>query len=283
MSLTKRVTTAGLRKMKKEGTPIAMITAYDYPSARFAEEAGTDMILVGDSLANVVLGYDSTLQVTLDDMIYHTKAVTRAVSKSFVVTDMPFMTYHGNIETTLNNAARIMREGLAKGVKMEGGAEIAGSMEACVKAGVPVMGHLGFTPQSVHQLGGFFVQGRTPKKANKLLEDARILEQAGAFAIVLELVPEPLARIIAEQISVPIIGIGAGNGCDGQVLVFHDLLQYGAPNDKKFVKAYANVGEQIRSAVSDYVAEVKNRQFPEAKHSFTMDSELVAHLYGNDK
>lgn len=281
MELTKPVSTAGLKKMKREEMPIAMITAYDYPSAKLAEQAGVDIILVGDSLGNVVLGYDSTLPVTLDDMIYHTKAVTRAVTRSFVVTDMPFLTYHGSIDHILKNAGRIMQEGLAKAIKLEGGAEIVPAVEACVRAGIPVMGHLGFTPQSVHQLGGYFVQGKTAKKAHKLTEDAQRLEQAGAFSIVLELVPEELADVVTKQVSVPTIGIGAGRACNGQVLVFHDLLQYGEPNEKKFVKTYANIGEQMKNGISEYVKEVKNRNFPEEKHVFTVEVEVLQHVYGS--
>ncbi|MEB3101298.1 3-methyl-2-oxobutanoate hydroxymethyltransferase [Ferviditalea candida] len=278
--MEKPMSVTRMRRMKSEGTPIAVVTAYDYPSAGLAEEAGADVILVGDSLGNVVLGYDSTVPVTLDDMIHHTKAVTRAVSKSFVVTDMPFLTYHGSTDQTLRNAGRIMQEGLAKAVKMEGGEDILASAEACVKAGIPVMGHLGFTPQSVHQLGGYFIQGKTADQALKMLEDAKRLEQTGIFAIVLELVPEELARLISEQISIPTIGIGAGAGCDGQVLVFHDLLQYGPSFPKKFVKAYANIGDQIRNGLAQYVNEVKKRQFPGPAHSFPMEQEAVHELYG---
>jgi 3-methyl-2-oxobutanoate hydroxymethyltransferase len=182
-----------LRRMKQESTPISMITAYDYPSAKLAEEAGIDAILVGDSLGNVVLGYESTVPVTLDDMIYHTRAVTRAVTIPFVITDMPFMTYHGSLDETIRNVARVMREGLCKAVKMEGGEEICAAVKACVQSGVPVMGHIGLTPQSIHQIGGYLIQGKNSKQAQKLVDDAKALEQAGAFAIVLELVTEELA------------------------------------------------------------------------------------------
>lgn len=258
----KPVTTAELRKMKKEGRKIAMITAYDYPSAMLAEQAGADVILVGDSLGMAVLGYDSTIPVTLSDMVHHTKAVTRAVKHSFVVTDMPFLTYHGQVEHTLSNAGKLMQEGLAKAVKMEGGAEIADAVEACVKAGIPVMGHVGLTPQSVHQLGGYKVQGKRPEQAKKLLDDAKRLEQAGVFAIVLELVPEEVAAQITEAVSVPTIGIGAGRHCDGQVLVFHDMLQYAGPNTKKMVKTYADLHQHITRGIADYVREVKSGAFP---------------------
>ena len=280
METIKPVSTTTLRKMKRDKMPIAVITAYDYPSAKHADEAGVDVILVGDSLGNVVLGYDSTLPVTLDDMVYHARAVTRAVQRSFVVVDMPFMTYHGSIDVTLRNAARIMQEGLSKSIKMEGGADIVPAVEACVKAGIPVMGHLGLTPQSIHQLGGYYIQGKTGDKANKLIDDALRLEEAGAFAIVLELMPESLAARITEQLSVPTIGIGAGRGCDGQVLVFHDVLNYGDPAAKKFVKPFANIGKQIRDGITDYVQEVKSRQFPGENHIFELEERSVQQLYG---
>lgn len=281
MSSRKPVTTSTLKKMKKEGNPITMVTAYDYPSAQLAEEAGVDAILVGDSLGNVVLGYEATLPVTLEDMIYHSRAVTRAVSVPFVVTDMPFMTYHGSVDETLKNVARIMREGRCKAVKMEGGAEIASTVEACVQAGVPVMGHVGLTPQSIYQIGGYKVHGKTSEQAKKLLDDVKALEQAGAFAVVLELVTDELAAHISQQLSIPTIGIGAGPGCDGQVLVFHDLLQYGSSIvPKKFVKSYANLGEVIRQGISDYVREVKERKFPDDAHAFKGENEVASYLYG---
>ncbi len=276
----KEVSTASLRAMKERGEPIAVITAYDFPSAKLAEEAGADVLLVGDSLGMVVLGYDSTIPVTLEDMLHHTKAVTRAARRCFVVTDMPFATYHGSVDVTLNHAARLMREGLAKAVKMEGGREIVDSVAVCVKAGIPVMGHIGLTPQAVYQLGGYKIQGRLPEQARKLLDDALALEAAGVFAIVLELVPEPLAKLISEKLTVPTIGIGAGRYCDGQVLVYHDLLQYGSPLAPKFAKSYAAVGAVIKLAVSQYVEEVKTRRFPEETHSFSMDETVIEKLYG---
>jgi 3-methyl-2-oxobutanoate hydroxymethyltransferase len=276
----KKMSTTKMRKMKADGVPISMITAYDYPSARLAEEAGIDVILVGDSLGNVVLGYESTLPVTLEDMIYHTKAVTRAVRNPLVVADMPFMTYHGTIDSTLTQVGRLMREGLCQAVKMEGGTEIARSVDAIVKAGVPVMGHIGLTPQSVFQIGGYKVQGKTSAQAQKLIDDALALEEAGAFAVVLELVTDELADLITKQLSIPTIGIGAGKHCDGQVLVYHDLLQYSADSvPKKFVKTYANVGDHIREGIAQYVKEVKARSFPAEEHSFHTDLELGS-LYG---
>lgn len=275
------MSTIRMKKMKADGVPISVITAYDYPSAKLAEEAGVDVILVGDSLGNVVQGQQSTLPVTLDEMIYHTKMVTRAVTAPFVVGDMPFMTYHGSSDQTLHNIGRLMREGLCKAVKMEGGAEIAHTVEASVQAGVPVMGHIGLTPQSVYQIGGYRVQGKTNEQARKLLDDAKALEQAGAFAIVLELTTDELSEQITKQLSIPTIGIGAGPHCDGQVLVFHDLLQYASPVfPKKFVKAYANIGDAIRTGIAAYVKDVKTRSFPTQEHAFHADLDMSGPLYG---
>ncbi|MDB4867012.1 MAG: panB [Cohnella sp.] len=278
-----------IKAMKAAGKPIAMLTAYDYPSAMLAEEAGVDMILIGDSLGNVVLGYETTLPVTLDDMIYHTRAVVRGAPGTMIVTDMPFATYRLGPEETLRNAARIMREGGAHAVKMEGGADLAEEIRRLTSAGIPVIGHLGLTPQSVHQIGGYKVQGKDRWEAERLLEDAKALEQAGVFAIVLELVTEPLAAAVTKSVRVPTIGIGAGQSCDGQVLVYHDLIRYGSGiRDKRFVKTYANVGETIRTAISEYVNDVKTRSFPEDKHGFPLDDELTkasassSRLYGGE-
>lgn len=280
MEARRPVTTAKLKKMKEDRVPISVITAYDYPSAMLAEQAGIDAILVGDSLGNVVLGYDSTIPVTLEDMIYHTKAVTRAAKTSFVIADMPFMTYHGSVDETLRNAARLMQEGLAKALKLEGGTEIVPAVRALTKAGIPVMAHIGLTPQSIHQIGGYKVQGKNSAQAEKLVEDAKALEQAGAFAIVLELVTDELAAHVTQTLSIPTIGIGAGASCDGQVLVFHDVLGYAAElHPKRFVKTYAHIGEAIRSGIRQYVDEVKNRSFPAPEHAFHMEGE-VAGLYG---
>lgn len=283
MQQTKRtITTSKLRKMKQDGEPITMMTAYDYPSAYLAEEAGIDMILVGDSLGNVVLGYETTLPVTIDDMIYHTKAVMRAVKHTFVVTDMPFLTYHGSIDNTLRYAGRIMQEGGAKAVKMEGGEEIVPAVEALTRAGVPVMGHIGLTPQSIYQIGGYKVQGKTNEQAQKLLQEAKALEAAGVFAIVLELATDDVASWIAKEISVPIIGIGAGASCDGQVLVFHDVFQYGpASTPKRFVKTYGDVGQVVKQGIAQYIKEVKDRSFPAPEHGFHMTDEAPRNLYGS--
>ncbi|KOR88813.1 3-methyl-2-oxobutanoate hydroxymethyltransferase [Paenibacillus solani] len=276
-----------LKNMKKKGVPITMLTAYDYPSAKLAEEADIDMILVGDSLGNVVLGYDSTIPVTLDDMVYHTRAVARGAEDTFIVADMPFMTYHGNIDESLRGVRRLMQEGHAHAVKMEGGAEIADTVKRIVQSGVPVLGHIGLTPQSVNQIGGYRIQGKDAQDAQRLMNDAKALEAAGAFAIVLELVTEEAAADISKELSIPTIGIGAGRYCDGQVLVYHDLLKYASPyRDKRFVKTYADVGSIIRDGIAQYVKEVKERSFPAEEHVFKAEykaeiSETT--LYGGKK
>ncbi|MFC3801354.1 3-methyl-2-oxobutanoate hydroxymethyltransferase [Cohnella sp. GCM10012308] len=285
--MSQPLTPPKMKSMKAQGSPIAMVTAYDYPSARLAEEAGVDVLLVGDSLGNVVLGYETTVPVTLEDMIYHTRAVVRGAPRTMIVTDMPFATYRGSKEQTLRNAARLMQEGGAHAVKLEGGAELADEVALLVSAGIPVIGHLGLTPQSVLQIGGYKVQGRDEAEAARLLADAKALEQAGAAAVVLELVVEPAAAAVSRALSIPTIGIGAGRGCDGQVLVYHDLIRYGSGiRDKRFVKPYADVGETIRSAVSQYVNEVKTGRFPEESHSFQMQAQPqekpTTKLYGGD-
>lgn len=280
MAESSMVTTASLKEMKQQGKRIVMLTAYDYPAAKLAEEAGVDMILVGDSLGMVVLGYESTLPVTLDDMVHHTKAVTRAAKRAFVVADLPFLTYHGTIEDALRNAGRLMQEGLAKAVKIEGGAELAPLIRRCTQAGIPIVAHIGLTPQSVHQLGGYKVQGKTPEAAQKLLDDALALEEAGAFALVMECVPKQLAALISKKLSIPTIGIGAGAGCDGQVLVYHDILSYGSDRVPKFVKKYADAGSLIREAIAQYAEEVRSGAFPAEEHTFTIKEETIEKLYG---
>ncbi|MBD3918831.1 3-methyl-2-oxobutanoate hydroxymethyltransferase [Paenibacillus sp. PR3] len=278
------LTITKMKKMKQDRNPITVLTAYDYPSSKLAEEAGIDVILVGDSLGNAVLGYDTTIPVTLDDMVYHTRSVRRGALNTFVVADMPFMTYRIGREATLRNAARLLQEGLANAVKMEGGEDIADEVQALVHAGVPVMGHLGLTPQSINQIGGYKIQGKLEQEAEQLLRDAKALEAAGAFAIVLELVTEPIAEAISKELSIPTIGIGAGRGCDGQVLVFHDILQYSSPyREKRFVKTYADIGTTIRSAIGAYVSDVKTGAFPEEKHTFQLEPGTVVlpHLYGS--
>lgn len=277
-----------MKNMKKKGVPITMLTAYDYPSAKLAEEADIDMILVGDSLGNVVLGYNSTIPVTLDDMVYHTRAVARGAEETFIVADMPFMTYHGDIDESLRGVRRLMQEGHAHAVKMEGGEEIAGTVKRIVQSGVPVLGHIGLTPQSVNQIGGYRIQGKDAQDAQRLMNDAKALEAAGAFAIVLELVTEEAAAEISKALSIPTIGIGAGRYCDGQVLVFHDILKYASPyRDKRFVKTYADVGSIIREGITQYVKEVKDRSFPAEEHVFKAEnhtgSETTTTLYGSQK
>ncbi|MEK4492051.1 3-methyl-2-oxobutanoate hydroxymethyltransferase [Paenibacillus sp. FSL L8-0493] len=270
-----------MKKMKAEGVPLSMLTAYDYPSAVLAEEAGIDLILVGDSLGNVVLGYNTTLPVTIEDMVYHTRSVTRGAQSTFIVADMPFMTYHGSIDETLRGVRRLMQEGRAHAVKMEGGLEICETVATVVAAGVPVLGHIGLTPQSVNMIGGYRIQGKDAKDAQRLMDEAKALEAAGAFAIVLELVTEEVAQAISEALSIPTIGIGAGRYCDGQVLVFHDLLRYASPyREKRFVKTYAEVGNVIREGISQYVKEVKERSFPDEGHVFNADETVLESLYG---
>ncbi|KAF6631658.1 3-methyl-2-oxobutanoate hydroxymethyltransferase [Paenibacillus sp. EKM208P] len=284
MATSKALNILQLKNMKQEGSPISMITAYDYPSACLAEEAGIDIILVGDSVGNVLSNYNSTLPVTMDDMVYHTRSVVRGAEHTFIVADMPFMTYHGSSEEALTNVRRLMQEGHAHAVKLEGGMEICDTVKRIVQSGIPLLGHIGLTPQSVHQIGGYFIQGKNSQAAERLLNDARALEQAGAFAIVLELVTEEVAKSITQEISIPVIGIGAGRYCDGQVLVYHDMLQYSAPyREKKFVKTYSDIGGLIRNSIGQYVADVKNRSFPGEEHVFKADENVVEGLYGNAK
>jgi len=273
-----RVTIGQLKEMKQKGEKIPMLTAYDYSTARFLDDTGIPIILVGDSLGMVVLGYESTIPVTMEDMLHHVKAVVRGTKRALIVGDMPLMTYHTSVSDALRNAARFIQEGGCQAIKLEGGEHMAETVRRIVECGIPVQGHIGLTPQSVHQLGGFKVVGRTPEAAVRLLNDARALEQAGAFSIVLETVPAPLARLITQKVSVPIIGIGAGPYCDGQVQVVHDLLGLYADFVPKHAKQYARLGEAIKAAVSDYIGEVKSGAFPTEKHSSTMDESILADL-----
>lgn len=267
-------------KMKENNEPITMLTAYDFPSAKQAELAGIDMILVGDSLGMVVLGYDSTIPVTVNDMIYHTKAVKRGAKDTFVVTDMPFMSYHLSKDETMKNAARIMQEGGADAVKIEGADGVTPVIEALTNGGIPVISHLGLTPQSVNVLGGYKVQGKNAEAARKLIEDAKKCQEAGAIALVLECVPQQLAEEITKIVTIPTIGIGAGSQTDGQVLVYHDLVGYGSGFVPKFVKQYGSISDTVQTSISQYIADVKNRSFPEEKHSFNMKEEVLLRLYG---
>ncbi|TDQ41502.1 3-methyl-2-oxobutanoate hydroxymethyltransferase [Aureibacillus halotolerans] len=260
-----------MQKKKTNAEPIVMLTAYDYPSARLAEEAGVDIILVGDSLGMVVLGYESTVPVTVDDMIHHAKAVKRGAPETLIVVDMPFMSYHGSHEETNRHARQIMQQTGAHAVKLEGGAEISTTVRALVSAGVPVVGHLGLTPQSVGVLGGYRVQGKTAVEAKTLLEDAHALEDAGACAVVVECVPAEVAEVLAKDLEVPVIGIGAGKATDGQVLVYHDVLSYSPHSAPSFVKSYDNSYERMGDALQVYVNETRSRQFPE--HTFSMPEE----------
>lgn len=278
----KQITTAAIKQMKQNGEPVTMVTAYDYAMAKNVCEAGIEMILVGDSLGNVVLGYNSTVPVTMDEMIHHTKAVMRAAqgSGTMVVGDMPFMSYQASVVDGMYNAARFLKETGCAAVKLEGGAEVCGLVQKLTQAGIPVVGHIGLTPQSVNQLGGFKVQGKSAEAAQKLLEDARALEQAGAFAIVLECVPEALAAKVTESLkTAATIGIGAGKYCDGQVLVCNDLLGYTDGFCPKFVKRYADLHSEMAAAFKAYAADVKARSFPAAEHTFKIDDEVLEKLY----
>lgn len=272
--------TTDFLKMKEKNEKIVMLTAYDYPSAKLAEQEGVDMILVGDSLGMVVLGYDSTVPVTMDDMVHHAKAVKRGAPNTFIVVDMPFMSYHLSARDTLANGARLMQETGAHAVKLEGGDGVFESIKALTTAGVPVVAHLGLTPQSVGVLGGYKVQGKDAKAAQKLIEDALMCEEAGAFALVLECVPKQLAKEIQQRLTIPTIGIGAGVDCDGQVLVFHDVINFGVSRVPKFVKQYVDSNEIISWGLRSYVTEVKNERFPSEAHSFSMKEEQLSGFYG---
>ena len=273
-----RISINQIREMKEKGEKITMLTAYDYPIARLIDELGIPMILVGDSLGMVVLGYESTIPVTIEEMLHHTKAVVRGTRKALVVSDLPFMTYHISTTDAQRNAARFIQEGGAQAVKLEGGVNIADKVSAIVGCGIPVMGHIGLTPQSINQLGGYRVQGRTEEAAKRLLEDAKALEQAGAFAIVMETVPTPLAALITQRISIPTIGIGAGNGCDGQVQVVSDILGLFTDFVPKHAKQYAKLASTIRAAITEYDREVKDGSFPAEKQSFSMDESILDRL-----
>lgn len=273
--------TTDFLKMKQAGEKIAMLTAYDYPQAKLAEEAGVDMILVGDSLGMVVLGYDSTVPVTTNDMIHHTKAVKRGAKDTFIVTDLPFMTFHISKEEALRAAGKIMQESGAHAVKIEGGGEVIETIRALTSAGVPVMGHLGLTPQTAGVLGGYKVQAKTAEAASELIEEAKKCEDAGAFAIVLECIPHQLGKEVSSKINIPVIGIGAGPDTDGQVLVFHDVVTFGVDRVPKFVKKFADINVEASAGIGKYVEEVKSGVFPDLqKHTFEMKQEELASLYG---
>ncbi len=273
-----RVTINQIKDMKQKGEKITMLTAYDYSTAKIIDEVGIPLILVGDSLGMVVLGYESTIPVTMEDMLHHTKAVVRGTKQTMVIGDMPFMTYHISVDDALRNAARFIQEAGAQAIKLEGGVTVAEKVRRIVECGIPVMGHIGLTPQSIHQFGGYKVQGRSPEAAVKMLKDAQALEEAGAFAIVLETVPTPLATLITQKIGIPTIGIGAGIGCDGQVQVINDILGSFADFVPKHAKQYAKLTDIMSSAVTEYYNEVKAGTFPTAKQSFSMDESILAEL-----
>jgi 3-methyl-2-oxobutanoate hydroxymethyltransferase len=282
MPKSTRLTINDIRALKRRHEPIVMLTAYDFPSARLVDQAGADVILVGDTLGMVVLGYDTTVPVTMDEMLHHVKAVTRGAKHAFVVADMPFMSYQAGAQDALRNAARFLKEAGAHAIKLEGGVAVAETVRALVDAGIPVMGHIGLTPQAVHQFGGWKVQGKTPQSAIRLMNDALALERAGAFAVVLELVPTPLAALISKRLRVPTIGIGAGAGCDGQVQVFHDLLGLFDEFTPKHTRRYLNAGDLMRDALAAYAADVREGRFPTDEQSFSMDERALTELLTTD-
>ena len=273
-----RVTITDIKAMKQRKEKIPMLTAYDYVTAKTVDAAGVPLILVGDSLGMVVLGYESTIPVTMEDMLHHTKAVARGARKALIVGDMPFMTYHTSMADALRNATRFIQEAGAQAVKLEGGDTVAETVRRLVECGIPVMGHIGLTPQSVNQLGGFKVQGKGLEEARRLLNDARTLETAGAFAIVLECTPAPLSRLITQRVGIPTIGIGAGPDCDGQVQVVSDLLGLYTEFVPRHARQYVKLAGEISSAVSSYISDVKAVAFPTMEHSYAMDEGLVKRL-----
>lgn len=267
------------KKAKENNERISMLTAYDYSSAKLIDEAGIDAILIGDSLGMVSLGYEDTLSVTMEDMIHHTKAVARATKNALVVADLPFMSYQTSVYDAVYNAGRLIKEGRAHAVKLEGGIEMCDRIEAIVKSSIPVMAHIGLTPQSVNALGGFKVQGKDEKAAKVLIEAAKAVEKAGAFAVVLECVPAKLAEIVTKELNIPTIGIGAGAQCDGQVLVYQDMIGMFSGFTPKFVKKYANIGDMMKKAFEEYNKEVKNGSFPSQEHTFKISEDVIEKLY----
>lgn len=267
------------KKAKENNERISMLTAYDYSSAKLIDEAGIDAILIGDSLGMVSLGYEDTLSVTMEDMIHHTKAVARATKNALVVADLPFMSYQTSVYDAVYNAGRLIKEGRAHAVKLEGGIEMYDRIEAIVKSSIPVMAHIGLTPQSVNALGGFKVQGKDEKAAKALIEAAKAVEKAGAFAVVLECVPAKLAEIVTKELNISTIGIGAGAQCDGQVLVYQDMIGMFSGFTPKFVKKYANIGDMMKEAFEEYNKEVKNGSFPSQEHTFKISEDVIEKLY----
>jgi 3-methyl-2-oxobutanoate hydroxymethyltransferase len=278
MTLVKRITAKNIRNTKNLKDKLPVITAYDAVMAGLAEKAGCDVLLVGDSLGMVVLGHESTIPVSMDDMVHHTKAVVRGSQKAHIVSDMPFMSFNISVEETVRNASRLIQEGGAQSVKLEGGRAIAEQVKRLVSYGIPVMGHIGLTPQSILNIGGYSVQGKIKTEALRLLEDAKILEEMGAYSIVLELIPTPLAKLITDEVAVPTIGIGAGPFCDGQVQVFHDLMGLYPKFIPKHTRQYLNLGVKIEKALRIYLAEVKDGSFPSDQESFSMDPEMFGDI-----
>ncbi len=274
-----RKTVTTFAKAKTNGDKLTMLTAYDYSTAKLIDASGIDAILVGDSLGNVMLGYDDTISVTMEDMIHHGAAVARGASESMVVIDMPFMSYQTSVYDALVNAGRLMKEGRANAVKLEGGSEVAPQIKAIVDVGIPVMAHIGLTPQSINAFGGFKVQGKDELAAKKLIEDALAVQEAGAFAVVLECVPEKLAELVTKKLSIPTIGIGAGAGCDGQILVYADMLGMFSDFTPKFVKRFAETGSIMKEAFEAYVAEVKAGTYPTKEHTYAINDDIIEKLY----
>ena len=267
------------KKAKEDGIKLSMLTAYDYSTAKLIDEAGVNSILVGDSLGNVMLGYEDTISVTMEDMIHHAAAVARGAKNALVVVDMPFMSYQTSVYDAVVNAGRLMKEGRAGAVKLEGGIEVCEQIRAIVNAGIPVCAHLGLTPQSINAFGGFKVQGKTEAAAKKLLSDAKAVQEAGAFAVVLEAVPAKLAELITKELDIPTIGIGAGNQCDGQVLVYQDMLGMFSDFTPKFVRRFADIGSIMKSAFAEYDKCVKDGSFPEKCHEYTVNDDVLSKLY----
>jgi len=275
----KKFTVTSFQNAKKKGEKISMLTAYDFTTTQLLDEAGVDSILVGDSLGMTMLGYETTLEVTMEDMIHHTKAVVRGAKRALVIGDMPFLSYHVSVEDTIRNAGRFIKEAGAHAVKLEGGVEMVDKIKALVAAKIPVVGHIGLTPQSVNMFGGFKVQGKSAEQAQAIIDDARALEEAGVFAIVLECVPSELAKKITEVVNVPTIGIGAGKDCDGQVLVIQDVLGMYKGLQPKFVKRYKETGDDIIDATKAYIQEINEGVFPAKEHTFTIKEEVLEKLY----
>lgn len=272
-------TIATMKQQKLDGDKITMLTAYDYSTAKLIDESGVNSILVGDSLGMVMLGYEDTLSVTMEDMIHHTAAVSRGAKNALVVGDMPFMSYQPSVYDAVVNAGRLMKEGRCQAVKLEGGASVCPQIKAITDAQIPVMAHIGLTPQSVNMFGGFKVQGKSEEAAKELLDAAKAVEEAGAFAVVLECVPAKLAELVSEKISIPTIGIGAGAGCDGQVLVYQDMLAMFSDFKPKFVKQFADVGTEMKKGFAAYIQEVKEGAFPAQEHTFKISDEVINKLY----